>query len=103
MNGPAPIQGDGSGETLVCLALAYAGEVAFVAEYDCSRPETMYDPEAPLVPLVRALAGEVRVLRYPDDGPRCPARAGLLRDLRARPSGRPDRAPRARPHPDVVA
>ena len=53
----------GSGETLVCLALAYAGEAAFVAEYDCSRPETMYDPEAPLVPLVRVLAGEVRVLR----------------------------------------
>ncbi len=55
----------GSGETLVCLALAYRrGEgPRLVAEYDCGRPETMYDPEAPLAPLVRALAHDVRILR----------------------------------------
>lgn len=50
----------GSGETLVCLALAYP-QVRFVAEYDMCRPETEYHPQAPLNVLVARLASRVVV------------------------------------------
>jgi hypothetical protein len=53
----------GSGETLVCLKLAYPG-AKLVTVYDDSKPETCYDERNPLNNLVEALAE--RVERYGD-------------------------------------
>jgi len=55
----------GSGETLVCLKLAYPG-AKLVAVYDDSKPETCYDERNPLNNLVEALA--VRVERHGGNG-----------------------------------
>lgn len=55
----------GSGETLVCLKLAYPG-AKLVAVYDDSKPETCYDERNPLNSLVEALA--VRVERHGGNG-----------------------------------
>lgn len=49
----------GSGETIVCLAMAYP-RTRFVAAYDDRDPATRYEPRAPLAPLVRAFAHEIR-------------------------------------------
>lgn len=45
----------GSGETLVCLAMAYP-EVKWIAEYDNNVPATTFNEEAPLNALVKVLA-----------------------------------------------
>lgn len=44
----------GSGETIICLRLAYP-EIKFIAVYDSSRPETTQDQQAPLNRAVYAL------------------------------------------------
>lgn len=44
----------GSGETALCLAVAFP-ECVFVPEFDNSMPETAKEPDAPLVPFLRAL------------------------------------------------
>lgn len=48
----------GSGETLVCLKLAYPG-IEFIAVYDNSEKATQYSAQAPLNGLVKLLAKEV--------------------------------------------
>lgn len=47
----------GSGETLICLKLAYP-QVNFIAVYNLGK-ETEYHPEAPLNKLVELLSGEI--------------------------------------------
>jgi hypothetical protein len=44
----------GSGETILCLSLAYP-DVPFVAVYDNSKPPTTRDPHSPLNPIIDAL------------------------------------------------
>jgi hypothetical protein len=51
----------GSGETIVCLRMAYPG-TTFVAVYDDNDPATLYDYRAPLVALVKATGPVLRVL-----------------------------------------
>ena len=51
----------GSGESLVCLALAYGAGV-FVAQYDNSRLATRYEEENPLNGLVKCLARRVEII-----------------------------------------
>lgn len=55
------ILADSSGESLVCLALAY-GTGVFVAQYDNSRMATRYDEENPLNGLVKCLARRVEII-----------------------------------------
>lgn len=52
----------GSGETLVCLALAYP-DVRFVARYDMTEPPTMFNEDAALNGLVRRLAHKVEIIQ----------------------------------------
>lgn len=49
----------GSGETLVCMCLAFPG-IRFIAEYDNSKMQTTYSENAPLNGLVELLAYQVR-------------------------------------------
>lgn len=48
----------GSGETLVCLKLAYPDK-NFIAVYDNSNPATVLDEESPLYNLVKLLASDI--------------------------------------------
>ena len=57
----------GSGETLVCLALAYPN-CNFIAVYDDSHEETKYNESAPLNKLVELLAYDVIKLKGEEDG-----------------------------------
>lgn len=50
----------GSGETLVCLKLAYPDK-SFIAVYDNSNIATTYDTDSPLFPLVQLLAYKIIV------------------------------------------
>lgn len=48
----------GSGETLVCLKLAYP-DVDFIAVYDNSNIATTYDADSPMHPLIKLLAKDI--------------------------------------------
>ncbi len=50
----------GSGETVICLKIAYP-EKKFVPVYRQRSPHTQYDPRAPLNPVVRAM---FRIIRF---------------------------------------
>lgn len=51
----------GSGETIVCLKLAYP-QIDFVAVYDNSKNATRYDDESPLNTLVKCLCKKIIIL-----------------------------------------
>lgn len=48
----------GSGETIICLKLAYP-TIDFIAVYDDSNPATVCDKKSPLFPLVELLAKDI--------------------------------------------
>lgn len=51
----------GSGETIVCLKIAYPN-VSFVAVYNDNNPATTYDVDSPLFPLVKLISDKIIVI-----------------------------------------